>query len=232
MNEVTVARTPAEEHSATEVVLRVKDLRKIYGGAAVVDGFSFTLRRGECYALLGPNGAGKTTTLRCCLGLTDPDGGAIELLGEPIPRRAREARIRIGVVPQLDNLDPDFTVREITSALFKAKPGEPVDLSKHDLTYLDLSGLNFKAAKLSQSDLYGADFTDANLRGTDLSGTRLDRATLIRADFSGANLSGASILRPTVYTDLTENIADAPPVKTEETPATKSTLVCVTLISA
>jgi lipooligosaccharide transport system ATP-binding protein len=62
--------------------------------------------------LLGPNGAGKTTTLRCCLGLTDPDSGAIELVGEPVPQSARIARIRVGVVPQMDNLDPDFTVTE------------------------------------------------------------------------------------------------------------------------
>jgi lipooligosaccharide transport system ATP-binding protein len=67
---------------------------------------------GECFGLLGPNGAGKTTTLRLCLGLIAPDGGDIELLGEPVPRRAREARLRIGVVPQSDNLDPDFTVAE------------------------------------------------------------------------------------------------------------------------
>jgi uncharacterized protein YjbI with pentapeptide repeats len=104
----------------------------------------------------------------------------------------------------------DMTVREITAGLFKAKPGATPDYSNHDLTYLDLSGLNFKGAKLAKSNLYGADFTGANLRGSDMSGTRLDRATLIRADFSGANLTGASILRPTVYSDLTENIADAP----------------------
>ena len=104
----------------------------------------------------------------------------------------------------------DFTVRDITTSLFKAKQGEAPDYSNHDLTYLDLSGLNFKGAKIAKSNLYAADFTGANLRGTDLAGSRLDRTTLIRADFSGANLSGASILRPTIYTDLTENIADAP----------------------
>ena len=54
---------------------------------AVVDGFSFSIRRGECYALLGPNGAGKTTTLRCCLGLTQPDGGTIDLVGRAGPAR-------------------------------------------------------------------------------------------------------------------------------------------------
>jgi len=93
-------------------ILRVHELRKRYGDLEVVRGLSFTIRRGECFALLGPNGAGKTTTLRCCLGLIEPDGGSIELVGQPVPKAAREARIRVGVVPQMDNLDPDFTVRE------------------------------------------------------------------------------------------------------------------------
>jgi len=87
-------------------------LRKSYGGREVVAGVSFTLARGECYGLLGPNGAGKTTTLRCCLGLTAADAGDIQLVGEPVPARAREARMKVGVVPQFDNLDPDFTVAE------------------------------------------------------------------------------------------------------------------------
>ncbi len=95
-----------------DVVLRVAELRKVYGGNEVVRGLSFEIRRGECFGLLGPNGAGKTTTLRCCLGLIAPDGGTIEMVGVPIPRAARQARIRVGVVPQLDNLDPDFTVTE------------------------------------------------------------------------------------------------------------------------
>ena len=92
--------------------LAVSGLRKSYEGREVVAGLSFELRRGECYGLLGPNGAGKTTTLRCCLGLTAPDSGDIMLAGEPVPARAREARARIGVVPQFDNLDPDFTAAE------------------------------------------------------------------------------------------------------------------------
>jgi lipooligosaccharide transport system ATP-binding protein len=97
---------------AADQVLAVDGLRKVYGDVAVVDGLSFGIRRGECYGLLGPNGAGKTTTLRCCLGLTTPDGGEIRLVGEAVPRHARRARIRVGVVPQMDNLDPDFTVTE------------------------------------------------------------------------------------------------------------------------
>jgi lipooligosaccharide transport system ATP-binding protein len=93
-------------------LLEIRDLRKSFGAQEVVRGISLTLARGECYGLLGPNGAGKTTTLRLCLGLTDPDSGSIELAGLPVPRAAREARLRLGVVPQMDNLDPDFTVTE------------------------------------------------------------------------------------------------------------------------
>jgi lipooligosaccharide transport system ATP-binding protein len=97
---------------AADAVLRVAGLRKSYAGVDVLRGLSFAIGRGECFGLLGPNGAGKTTTLRCCLGLTDPDGGTIELVGLPVPQAARAARVRVGVVPQMDNLDPDFTVTE------------------------------------------------------------------------------------------------------------------------
>jgi lipooligosaccharide transport system ATP-binding protein len=93
-------------------VLAARGLRKRYGEADVVDGLGLEVQPGECFGLLGPNGAGKTTTLRLCLGLTHADAGDIELLGEPVPARARQARRRVGVVPQFDNLDPDFTVAE------------------------------------------------------------------------------------------------------------------------
>jgi lipooligosaccharide transport system ATP-binding protein len=97
-------------------ILSVANLRKSYGTNAskniVIDGLSFALRPGECYGLLGPNGAGKTTALRLCLGLTIPDSGEITLAGKPVPADARPARLRVGVVPQSDNLDPDFTVAE------------------------------------------------------------------------------------------------------------------------
>jgi len=94
------------------VILSARGLRKSYGSSEVVCGVDLAVPSGECFGLLGPNGAGKTTILRLCLGLIAPDAGEIELLGEPVPRRAREARAAVGVVPQLDNLDPDFTVEE------------------------------------------------------------------------------------------------------------------------
>lgn len=92
--------------------LEVSDLRKSYAGTEVVAGLDFAVEPGTCFGLLGPNGAGKTTTLRLCLGLTAPDKGRISLGGRSIPREAQAARVRVGVVPQFDNLDPDFTVTE------------------------------------------------------------------------------------------------------------------------
>jgi len=93
-------------------VLAARGMRKSYGGREVVAGIDLELVRGECFGLIGPNGAGKTTTLRMLLGLVRPDAGDIRLLGYPVPQAAREGRMRVGVVPQIDNLDPDFTVRE------------------------------------------------------------------------------------------------------------------------
>jgi len=98
--------------SATGPAIEAAGLTKRYAGATVVDGVDLQVPRGECFGLLGPNGAGKTTTLRMILGLTPPDGGRLHVLGEPVPARARAMRARMGVVPQIDNLDPDFTVRE------------------------------------------------------------------------------------------------------------------------
>jgi lipooligosaccharide transport system ATP-binding protein len=135
------ARVPAGEH-----VLRVEGLRKRYGGSEVVRGLSFAIRRGECFGLLGPNGAGKTTTLRCCLGLIDPDGGTIEMVGEPVPRRAREARARVGVVPQFDNLDPDFTVAENLRVFGRYFGMSAAEVGKRIPALLEFAGLGGRGA--------------------------------------------------------------------------------------
>lgn len=93
-------------------IIKARSLSKRYGDFEAVSGIDLTIEPGECFGLLGPNGAGKTTTLRLLLGLTEPDGGSIDMMGYDVPRDARAARAKIGVVPQMDNLDPDFTVRE------------------------------------------------------------------------------------------------------------------------
>ncbi|MCB1519722.1 MAG: pentapeptide repeat-containing protein [Hyphomicrobiaceae bacterium] len=104
----------------------------------------------------------------------------------------------------------DIATREVTEALFKSTTDKPADFSGFDLSYLDLAGLDFKGARMPDADLYGTDLTGANLAGADLSHTRLDRSLIIKTDFTGANLEGATMLRPTVYSDMQFNQADAP----------------------
>jgi lipooligosaccharide transport system ATP-binding protein len=103
---------PADRGRTRPSPLVVRGLVKRYGEREVVRGLDLEVRAGECFTLLGPNGAGKTTTLRCALGLATPNAGEIRLCGEPVPARAREARMRVGIVPQIDNLDPDFSCAE------------------------------------------------------------------------------------------------------------------------
>ncbi len=156
---------PSSPAPDPDVVLRVAGLRKSYGDNEVVRGLSFEIRRGECFGLLGPNGAGKTTTLRCCLGLIDPDGGTIEMVGQPVPRAARQARIHVGVVPQQDNLDPDFTVTENLRVYGRYFGIDPATLARRIPALLDFAGL--------------ANRGDAGLRT--LSGGMKRRLTLARA---------------------------------------------------
>jgi len=123
--------------------LRAVGLRKSFASLEVVCGIDLEVARGECFGLLGPNGAGKTTTLKLCLGLAEPDAGEITLLGEPVPARAREARSRVGVVPQFDNLDPDFTVEEnllVYARYFGLRPGEMASRLPELLEFAGLAG--------------------------------------------------------------------------------------------
>ncbi|MEY4736943.1 MAG: hypothetical protein RL302_1262, partial [Pseudomonadota bacterium] len=96
----------------TNTLFRVRNLRKRYGDAEVVRDLSFDIAPGECLGVIGPNGAGKTTTIRMCLGLTQPDGGTIEALGMHMPQDALAIKARLGVVSQMDTLDPDFSCAE------------------------------------------------------------------------------------------------------------------------
>ncbi|HXI37335.1 MAG TPA: ATP-binding cassette domain-containing protein, partial [Burkholderiales bacterium] len=126
--------------------LSARGLRKSYGEHEVVSNLDLSVERGECFGLLGPNGAGKTTTLRLCLGLSAPDAGEIELLGEPVPSRAREARAAVGVVPQFDNLDPDFTVAE-NLHVFGRYFGMPArEVERKIAPLLEFAGLEGRAA--------------------------------------------------------------------------------------
>ncbi|MDR9502094.1 MAG: ATP-binding cassette domain-containing protein [Desulfurivibrionaceae bacterium] len=93
-------------------VVVVEGLCKYFGERLAINDISFAIRPGECVGFLGPNGAGKSTTINILLGLVRRSSGAIRLLGAEVPRHHQEVKAKIGVVPQIDNLDPDLSVEE------------------------------------------------------------------------------------------------------------------------
>src|SRR5579864_458805 len=63
----------------------LQDVRKHFGKLKALDGATLRVRQGEIYGLLGPNGAGKTTLIRTIVGLIEPDGGTVTVLGRRMP---------------------------------------------------------------------------------------------------------------------------------------------------
>ena len=96
----------------SESILSVQGLFKRYGDATVVNDMSFQIAAGECLGVIGPNGAGKTTTIRMCLGLTTPDAGSVTAFGLRLPQDSLAIKAQLGVVSQIDTLDPDFSCAE------------------------------------------------------------------------------------------------------------------------
>ena len=80
-------------------VIEAKGLTKRYGQHVAVDGLDLTIRQGEIFGLLGPNGAGKTTTILLLLGLTEPSGGEVKVLGRNPLREPLEVKRRVGYLP-------------------------------------------------------------------------------------------------------------------------------------
>jgi ABC-2 type transport system ATP-binding protein len=96
----------------SDVMVSVRELRKVYGETVAVDGISFDVCRGEIFALLGPNGSGKTSTLESLEGLRRPDGGRLRVGGMDPARQQRGLRDLVGVQLQTSGLPAAMTVEE------------------------------------------------------------------------------------------------------------------------
>jgi ABC-2 type transport system ATP-binding protein len=119
--------------------IEVDDLRKSYGGRAVLRGVSFRIAAGEIFALLGPNGAGKTTTVEIIEGYRRADRGVVRVLGVDPAHAGREHRARVGLMLQGGGgIDPRMTAREVVTlhGRFHAAPRATDEL----LTEVGLSG--------------------------------------------------------------------------------------------
>jgi lipooligosaccharide transport system ATP-binding protein len=93
-------------------LIRAHGLIKKFGDFTAVDGIDVDVRRGEAFGFLGPNGAGKSSTMRMIGCVSPPTGGLLEILGMNPLRDGPRIRAKLGVCPQLDNLDLELTVRE------------------------------------------------------------------------------------------------------------------------
>ncbi|MGA7396204.1 MAG: ABC transporter ATP-binding protein [Solirubrobacterales bacterium] len=104
--------------------IQLKNVVKSFGSLKAVDGLDLNVSPGICLGLLGPNGAGKSTTMRLLTGQAIADSGELTVLGYELPKQSKSARARMGVVPQLDNLDVDVTVEEnlsVFARLYRVK---------------------------------------------------------------------------------------------------------------
>ncbi|MFB9235975.1 ABC transporter ATP-binding protein [Plantactinospora siamensis] len=93
-------------------LIRARNLVKRFGDFTAVAGIDVDVRPGEAFGFLGPNGAGKSSTMRMIGCVSPPSGGELTILGMDPVRQGTQIRARLGVCPQLDNLDQELTVRE------------------------------------------------------------------------------------------------------------------------
>lgn len=93
-----------------EPLVKAENLTKKFGDLVAVDGINFEIFKGENFGFLGPNGAGKTTTMKMIQSVSPLTGGKLTLAGMNVSEHGREIKSMVGVAPQEDNLDPDFTV--------------------------------------------------------------------------------------------------------------------------
>ncbi len=94
----------------TPLPVEATGLIKRYDSFNAVDNIDFIVREGECVGFLGPNGAGKTTTVRMVTCFTPVTAGRVRVFGLDVSIRPREIKRLLGICPQEDNLDPDFSV--------------------------------------------------------------------------------------------------------------------------
>ena len=91
-------------------IINTENLIKKFKDLLAVDNVNLEIDEGECFGLLGPNGAGKTSLIRMLIAVSPPTSGVIRILGNDLKAYSRQVKAVMGVIPQLDNLDPDLTV--------------------------------------------------------------------------------------------------------------------------
>lgn len=195
VTQVTPLSTPA---------LEVRELRKVYGDKAALDGLSLTVQRGCFFGFLGPNGAGKTTTIRMLMGLAPPTSGSMHILGRAMPEDHLAIKSRIGLVPDDTLLFDHLTGGEFIEfvgrmyglgrPLARQRSGELLQLFELDGAGRKLIGEYSKgmrkrvalaAALIHRPELY---LLDEPFEGVDAVGARLMKDILLDQVAHGATI--------------------------------------------
>ena len=199
-------------------ILEIRDLTKVYsGGLKALDSVNLEIRRGEIFALLGPNGAGKTTLIGAVCGLVRPTSGQISAFGKDLATDWREARARIGLVPQELSTDMFEPVRQAVAysrGLFGLPPDDArieevlrsLNLwEKRDEKIMALSGGMKRRVLIAKAMAHEPDllFLDEPTAGVDV---ELRKSMWGQIDAMRAR--GVTVILTTHYIEEAEEMAD------------------------
>ena len=206
----------SEARDAT--VIRVEGLSKTFaGGFEALRAIDLEIRRGEIFALLGPNGAGKTTLISVICGLVNPSQGRVLVDGHDSVQEFREARARIGLVPQELTNDAFIKVWDTVSfsrGLF-GKPPDPAHIErvlrslslweKRHNRMITLSGGMKRRVLIAKALAHEPEilFLDEPTAGVDVA-LRRDMWEVVRT----LRDSGVTIILTTHYIEEAEEMAD------------------------
>lgn len=126
-------------------LIYARGLIKRFGDFTAVDGIDLEVAPGEAFGFLGPNGAGKSSTMRMISCVSMPTSGELRILGMDPQREGSRIRARLGVCPQLDNLDPDLSVRENLTTYARYFGLSKVEAQRRATELLDFAQLREKA---------------------------------------------------------------------------------------
>lgn len=132
---------------ASENIIEVRDLTKIYSHQTAVDSLSFIVEEGEIFGFLGPNGAGKTTTLLMLLGLSQPTKGSMEVCGLDPTRNPKEIKRVVGYLPENVGFYGDMNAVQSLEYIADLNGMGNSDKDKRIRDILDLVGLSKDKSK-------------------------------------------------------------------------------------
>ena len=202
----------------SDPILSIRGLRKQYAtGVEALKAVDLDIRRGEIFALLGPNGAGKTTMISIICGIVKATDGEVLIDGKNWQKHYREARTRIGLVPQeltLDVFEPLISTVSFSRELFGRAPNpERIEEILRELSLWDkrktilkeLSGGMKRRVMIAKALAHDPDilFLDEPTAGVDVE-LRRDMWNMVRR----LREDGTTIILTTHYIEEAEEMAD------------------------